>query len=338
MITFSLLLLSLCVILINATSYISPEWLRQILKYDAFYSENDDGIINSEGYPGIYLPLMGNGYFSHSKGVRSDTYFIAGVYNNETTSPSIRARIPATFAIQIENSETTGTLLDIRNGTYYRRGLLLDYKDTWYELRWYAHMSRRNLYIMELQVFSNIDVTLKLSNNPGEPTDAINFHQKQFKTFTTQCGNTTIPETSDVATTRVCMVNTNIPDMMTISAEDSGKIFTFITAVRTSLDSNDPDTHVMLDYEAAVNLQQQDIMSISTTTPLPQTTTLSPLLREHILAWDQLWSSGIELDSDRSDACMAVNASLYAILSSVRDDWSYAVSYTHLTLPTICSV
>eukprot|EP01032_Pedospumella_encystans_P019999 gene19999-22732_t len=154
-------------------SRIPVEWKRQIDKFDAFYSENDDGEINSEGYPGIYMPLMGNGYFSHSKGVRSDTYFIAGVYNNETTSPSIRARIPATFAVQVENSETTGTLLDIRNGTYYRRGNLVSYPGSWYELRWYAHMQRRNIYVMELQVFNagKQAVQLKLTNNPGAPTD-----------------------------------------------------------------------------------------------------------------------------------------------------------------------
>eukprot|EP00598_Pedospumella_elongata_P002782 CAMPEP_0184974802 /NCGR_PEP_ID=MMETSP1098-20130426/6189_1 /TAXON_ID=89044 /ORGANISM="Spumella elongata, Strain CCAP 955/1" /LENGTH=63 /DNA_ID=CAMNT_0027497439 /DNA_START=67 /DNA_END=254 /DNA_ORIENTATION=+ len=40
-------------------SRIPIEWKRQIDKFDAFYSENDDGAINSEGYPGIYMPLMG---------------------------------------------------------------------------------------------------------------------------------------------------------------------------------------------------------------------------------------------------------------------------------------
>ena len=78
-------------------SRIPVEWKRQIEKFDAFYSENDDGETNAEGYPGIYMPLMRSDYFLHSKGVRSDTYFFAGVYNNETTSPSIRARVPATM-------------------------------------------------------------------------------------------------------------------------------------------------------------------------------------------------------------------------------------------------
>lgn len=311
-------------------SRIPTEWARQIAKYDAFYSENDDGAMNSEGYPGIYLPLMGNGYFSHSKGVRSDTYFIAGVYNNETTSPSIRARIPATFAIQVDNSETTGALLDIRNGTYYRRGDLISYPGSWYELRWYAHMEKRNLYVMELQVFSRKgEVSLKLINNPGSPSDAIAFEQKQSGKFVTQCGNTTIPETPDVPTTRVCMMSTVIPETITVKPHDSGKTLTFITAVRTSLDSATPDADVAADIYAATSLQQTSQPHSATSSSHQDLQT--PLLKEHIAAWAQLWSSGIELEGGRPDAAIAVNASLYAILSSVRDDWEYGLAPGGLT-------
>jgi trehalose/maltose hydrolase-like predicted phosphorylase len=303
-----------------AASSIPVEWQRQIDKYDAFYSDNDDGEMNSEGYPDIYLPLMGNGYFSHSKGVRSDTYFIAGIYNNETTSPSIRARIPATFAVQVQNSETTGALLDIRNGTYYRRGNLVSYPGAWYELRWYAHMSRRNIYVMELQVHTKgQDVALKLVNNPGAPTDAFHFHEKQLDGYTAQCGNTTIPETPEVPTTRVCMASTNIPQVVNYAAADCGKTKTFITAVRTSLDSVEPESHVAGDYTAAVALQ-------ASSQEVP-----TPLQKEHITAWAGLWNSGIELEGNRPDAAIAVNASLYAILSSVRDDWEYGLAPGGLT-------
>jgi trehalose/maltose hydrolase-like predicted phosphorylase len=305
-----------------ATSKIPVEWQRQIDAYDAFYSENDDGKINSEGYPGIYLPLMGNGYFSHSKGVRSDTYFVAGVYNNETTSPSIRARIPATFAVQVENSATTGALLDLRNGTYYRRGDLTSYPGSSYELRWYAHMSRRNIYVMELQVFTRSEVSLKLTNDAGAPSDAINFHQKESAGYLLQCGNTTIPETPDSATTTVCMVSTKLPKALTFTAKDNGKTTTFITAVRTSLDSAEPEAHVMADFASAVQVQSATSLAAAKQTPLQQ---------EHIAAWADLWTSGIELEGGRPDACIAVNASLYAILSSVRDDWEYGLAPGGLT-------
>ena len=102
------------------------EWSVKVENYNALFAENDDDHINLEGYPGIYTPLMGNGYLSHSKGVRSDTYFISGLFNGETTSPSHRARIPATFAVTVDNTSTTGTLLDMKEGTFYRRGNLTD--------------------------------------------------------------------------------------------------------------------------------------------------------------------------------------------------------------------
>jgi hypothetical protein len=82
------------------------DWSVKIAQQNALFAENDDERINAEGYPGMYTPLIGNGYLSHSKGVRSDTYFVSGVFNGETTSPSHRARIPATFAVTVDNSST----------------------------------------------------------------------------------------------------------------------------------------------------------------------------------------------------------------------------------------
>ncbi len=84
---------------------------------NALYSESDLAPIQSNGYPGIYLPLIGNGYMSQDKGVRSDTMFVSGIFNNKTTSPSHRARIPASFAItvddEIQHSDLQyGALLD----------------------------------------------------------------------------------------------------------------------------------------------------------------------------------------------------------------------------------
>ena len=113
---FLLILLSNFLGTINSLS-IPSDWAPSIESFDALFSENDDGIIGENGYPSSgYTPLMGNGYFSHTQGVRSDTYFIAGVYNNQSTSPSHRARIPATMAFTIPKSNTTGTLLQMKEG------------------------------------------------------------------------------------------------------------------------------------------------------------------------------------------------------------------------------
>jgi protein-glucosylgalactosylhydroxylysine glucosidase len=305
----------------------------KIDQFNALYAANDDGKLNSEGYPGIYLPLLGNGYFSHSKGVRSDTYFISGVFNNETTSPSHRARIPATFAVTIENSTTTGALLDMKEGSYTRQGVL-GAGDVKYELQWYAHMEKKHLYLMELRVdfgeSSEDSVTFSLLNNGGAPSEDISFPepksmQLRDQSVNLQCGDTTIPETSHSETTEVCIAWTPVPASMTVMREESQKTFSFITSVHTSLDLE--ETHQPL---AAVTLacidQALKMQSLSSSTP-------SPLYAAHTQRWEQLWQSGIEIvNPDTSfDTAYAINASLFAMLSSAREDWPQGLAPGGLT-------
>ncbi|RYG68632.1 hypothetical protein EON64_04755, partial [archaeon] len=101
----------------------------------------------------ILQPLIGNGYLSHAKGVRSDTMYVSGIFNGETTSPSHRAALPALYAVTVDASTTTAVLLDVSTGTYHRRGTLTGLSVS-YELRWYAHRTRRHLYILEVDLDS----------------------------------------------------------------------------------------------------------------------------------------------------------------------------------------
>ena len=54
------------------------------------------------------------------------------------------------------------------------------------------------------------------------------------------------------------------------------------------------------------------------------------LYSSHVSGWNALWTSGIEVEG-RRDVAVAINASLYAILSSVRDDWPYGLAPGGLT-------
>jgi trehalose/maltose hydrolase-like predicted phosphorylase len=49
------------------------------------------------------------------------------------------------------------------------------------------------------------------------------------------------------------------------------------------------------------------------------------LLEEHVDGWRQLWENRIEVEGDVYLAS-AVNASLYFILSSIREDWPHGLS------------
>lgn len=112
---------------------IPSDWESIVASNYGFYAETDLEPLNAEGYPDIYIPLIGNGYLSHSKGVRSHVMFVGGIFNGETTSPSHRAEIPAPYAITITEESTLGALLDAELGIYYRRGELTCGS---YELRW----------------------------------------------------------------------------------------------------------------------------------------------------------------------------------------------------------
>ena len=326
-----------------SSSSIPEDWKDKVSSFNALFSENDDGKMNSEGYPEIYLPLLGNGYFSHSKGVRSDTYFISGVFNNETTSPSHRARIPATFAITLTNTTTTGTLIDMKEGSYLRRGIVGN-SDVTYELKWYAHRQKKHLYIMELTVqfddSSPDSVVLTFQNNAGLPSEDINFESKSYnfdqQTVTLQCGFTTIPETSDSSTIEVCMASTDVPSTLEITRKEHNKIFTFITAVHTSIDDNysTKTTQLQQQHGDENNLSEITLSCLFKNMKLQQeSSNSSPLYLSHVQKWDELWQSGIEImNSDPTyDIGIAINSSMFAMLSSVRDDWPHGLAPGGLT-------
>lgn len=260
----------------------------------------------------ISQPLMGNGFISHSKGVRSDTMFVSGVFNDETTSPSHRASIPAHFNIDIENSRLIGCLLDIEFGIYHRRGNL---ESSWYELRWYAHRTLRNVYVMEFEAHldnnaDNVTVTFKKPSIDGsadfdfEPT-------KEDQGISLLCGETKTPETADTSTHSVCVAASVVPSTLLINKATSGQVFTFVSSFRSSLD-----------VEGAEIVSAVALTDVKNALSLANKGALQSL---HIEAWKALWKSGVEI-TGRPDVGIAVNASLFAILSSVRDDWAYGLA------------
>jgi protein-glucosylgalactosylhydroxylysine glucosidase len=343
--------------------------------------------VNNESMIVLALqPLMGNGYLSHAKGVRSDTMYVSGVYNGETTSPSHRAALPATLAVTVENSHVLGVLLDVETGTYHRRGHI-DNSTANYELRWYAHRSLRGLYVMELDVFfsdhdneednkEETSVTLTLSTNTLDSTpdfvdvpvtDTItstlskrNTDNGSRSSVDITCRTTKIAETAGGETPTVCVVSDRVPSTLVVtrtttatdnnsknnekysginskhhSSQRRSVSFTFLSATRTSLDVSAAEAGVeavaqaaVVDYTAATALAQQprEIQEHQQQEESQQ----SKLHALHAAEWANLWASGITIGG-RPDVSAAVNASLYAIYSSVRDDWPYGLAPGGLT-------
>ncbi|CAM9360841.1 unnamed protein product, partial [Ectocarpus fasciculatus] len=304
------------------------DWAGRVESLNGFYCSDDTGKINPQtGYPGDFLlPLIGNGYLSHAKGVRSDTMYVSGIFNNETTSPAHRARIPATFAVLIDSAvDTTGALLDVEYGTYSRRGML-DNEGSYYELRWYAHRALYHLYVMELEVHlgeSVASIALELSNNAGDDSEDISFLILiESDTLVLACGNTTIPETADSHTQAVCQAHTPVPSRIVITQSESGKTRTFITAIATSLDEP---------MQSELSIAGLSKRALSYLNVGLQLTDDGELLSTHKEGWAVLWQHGISISGGRSDVALAINASLFAILSSVRADWPEGLAPGGLT-------
>ena len=72
-----------------------------------------------------------------------------------------------------------------------------------------------------------------------------------------------------------------------------------IAVVATSLHSSQPEKEALAAYAAT----------------MPRA---PGLYASHAAAWSSLWQSGLELSGGRRDAAVAINASLYYLLSSVR--------------------
>lgn len=209
--------------------------------------------------------------------------------------------------------------MDVQSGTYFRRGSIED--KAWYELRWYAHRSIRSLYVMELDVhvLEGDSVTLTLSQNTLSSTaDFKELSRQKVNNGKSEsvCRVTTIPEIDNGPTTTVCVIADIIPSTITIKKADSGKTITFVSATRTSLDVDgveNVEIAATSEYNIASSMAQQNT-----------------LYSTHVDGWNAVWDSGIEVGG-RPDVSTAVNASLYAILSSVRDDWPYGLAPGGLT-------
>lgn len=269
--------------------------------------------------------------------------YVSGVFNGESTSPSHRADIPSTLNnVRVDKATPLGALLDIERATYYRRGVLASVNstnhlrsqnslDSWYELRWYAHRSLRNVYVMEMQVFladGEDSVTISLTRGRAEVnTDLTTLYSDSDNSTTTFCSVTKVPETSDGPVQTLCSVSTILPSTMTLSAAESGQTFTFLQTLVTSLDLDMEEDGRLVgssSYEAILHVTKQKYASAMSLADIGQ------LHSTHVNEWAQLWTSGVEIRG-RSDVAIATNTSLYYILSSVRDDWPYGLAPGGLT-------
>jgi trehalose/maltose hydrolase-like predicted phosphorylase len=177
------------------------------------------------------------------------------------------------------------------------------------EQRWYASLIERTLLVHEIELSRNSSSTTSLVceiiSTPGPNSSDIAFNEISSSPLV-MFGHILASEETYSPLVQVAYASTPLPQQLTLESGETSTTFYFITALRTSLESSNPAEDALQDYEMA------NVMAPS-------------LLKAHKQAWQQRLVGRVEIEGDLALA-QAVNASWYALLASVRDDWPWSLS------------
>ena len=320
-----------------------PEWAAAIAAGDMLYSGVGDANLDPS-----HLPMVGNGFVATQ--VMSTSLYVAGIFNGlGTKDPSQRARVPATAAVPAPGTPGPAAL-DVRQATYLRRSFLDPSpagtctnastsscsnapSRVWIEQRWYAHRALPSLLVMEVALVAPPPptgggggapfVVLQLKNEGGGASNDISFSSVPLPhglPYAIIAGTTHVAETNTSGLESVAVLTSILPPTLIISPALAHATFPFFTLVRTSIETPSPDGSL----DALVDATRADWTVASA---LAANGTLHAT---HVAEWaSTVWTAGFE--TDRMDVARAVNTSLYAILSSFRNDRPFGLSPGGLT-------
>jgi hypothetical protein len=325
----------------------AADWQRKVDAVDALFSADDSAL------PWRSQAGLGNGMLG---GVISGSLLnMAGVF-----SGSVRASVPTALLSARLGSATAadpltprGALLDLREAIYSRRysgrlpppnGSCADHGVYGVEQRFYAHRAVPSLVVMEVDVTVPCgcqwgrNLTLVVSHDRpdtgglGKQLPTVKFtntSETLVKGASVSIGTTVHPEggalPGKAAVLEVVTVATRVPAGIEVpSAQRCGNFsHRFLHVVRSSLNGTvDVLSAARVDYAKAMAARRYTVTTAAPRAP-------DGLRRAHVAAWAVLWRSGLEVGG-RREAAVAANASLYAVLSSLRADWPYGCSPTGL--------
>lgn len=274
------------------------------------------------------MPEVGNGHLATK--MRSDTIFAAGLFNGPAHGSSgitsHRARIPRSMlwvaSVHDDTPPGCGRALDLDRAVFLQRtkdplgalGVLI-------EERWYAPLQVPTLLVHEIKL-----------ENPGSAARTVTIHgiqknesddliirevePRRLKALRLETdsvraveGSNKVPE-GENNKTFFAMVENVLPRKVSIPANHDITLYA-MAAIVTSLNSTDPT------LDALKTLQRYMANGFSEA---------SSLFQDHVHAWRERAEAGrIEVVGDLALA-QIVNASLYFIRSSVREDWTEGLS------------
>lgn len=323
---------------VSALRLAPSDWQQRVSASNMAFTTDPANVI------GIGLfPVTGNGFLAieqgpytqsphHSPAFRgAGNFYMAGVFNGQSwKGPSHRAQIPKLHSLSLLHppgpAMAIGVAIDFERGVYYNRTLFnATYgtcPNTVVEQRAYAHRAYRDLYVYEFAAFPaasgnewtgcTLPVSWSVSHEVSEDV-RLTQHQGSAHTPTLWVGSTVIPEEPDTPTRRVAVAFdqwvAHGPTRLSFTRDNP--LVRMTVVLRSDLDT---PSGQQVDRAAAASWQRYAGMSSA------------ELMAAHTSAWAELWTSGGVEISGNATLASIINASLYDILSSLRDDWNWSSS------------
>jgi galactosylceramidase len=251
------------------------------------------------------------------------------IFHSKTIAVPHRAHLPNPFAVTVADASSFVLAVDLENGLYHNRSTIMcNGVKIEVELTTYAHRKYRSLLVLEIAVVSlgtQLPPTciVRLGSSCG-------LSLAQASDFKVEVDNMThaalltvnrseeppswVPSSSfpPVKPTSVGYAHDPLPTVINVSTD--GKPMSFLATYRTSLEFS-PDLE-------PTTLRETALKDLATYRSLANQNVLRS---SHVKEWLALWTGGIEI-SGNSTIAKTINASLYYMLSSVREDWPYGMS------------
>jgi protein-glucosylgalactosylhydroxylysine glucosidase len=321
-----------------------PDWQARINAGQMAYSAEPPATIGPD-----YYPVVGNGFigleagpfvlpFSISNQTDCGSLKLSGLYSGYNYStPSHRAQVPRVSGVTLVSEPgatyvAVGVAIDWGAGVYYNRTLVVNgtagrCDNTLIEQRLYAHQQFRELLVLELYATAGdasptwagctLPVSWPLAVG-GLGDTVLNETRGSASTPTLWTGTTALPEEPGLPVHVLALAfDTWVAESpMHLTFTPALPSLVLHAVLRSDLDVGVGATPTQVAAAAAASWSTYAAM------------TPAALLASHESAWADLWASGgIELQGNASFAA-SVNASLYDILSSLRDDWNWCVCVT----------
>ena len=308
----------------DCTAPMPADWLPRCLAANIFVAPADNST--------ELQPEIANGYIGTI--LHSGTVYAGGFFNGDAVGKlgpaTHRAGIPHyEIALHIDEAvrdeTSTGRALDVERAVFYERSRTVG--GVAIEQRWYAHATRPSLLVHEVDLVNEAgaaSASVAFTTAVGSSADLalapfnVTARDLGFDSSSVgyaMYGANKVPEDAthegNGNHTFVAIVANAPPSAPVVVAPAESRTFTFLFAIVTSLNSTAPRSDALAALRSANDAAAADP---------------GVLLAEHTAAWAARARRGSLSVVGDLRLAQALNASLYSLRSSAREDWPYGLS------------